>query len=230
MKKIHIVHILYNYSNYNKMASKSKSSKKSTVHYYGCVYGGCMKQGWVQIFETKEDPEEYFTQFKDSYGSKVHGAYAKTTDEEEYFEKIQEKLADNHNHGKLYEVNIDTAKKTLKEVTGAKKVSLLGGDDHDEEKAAQSEAEEPVKETAKEDKKVKVKSEAKAETKPASKTSSKKAKEVESEDESEDEQPSEAESEEEVKETKKAAPSKKPAKQEAKEQSKAKETKAKSSK
>ncbi len=226
MKKIHIVHNPYNYSNYNKMASKSKSSKKSTVHYYGCVYGGCMKQGWVQIFETKEDPEEYFTQFKDSYGSKVHGAYAKTTDEEEYFEKIQEKLADNHNHGKLYEVNIDTAKKTLKEVTGAKKVSLLGGDDNDEEKAAHSEAEEPVKE----DKKVKVKSEAKAETKPASKTSSKKAKEVESEDESEDEQPSEAESEEEVKETKKAASSKKPAKQEAKEQPKAKETKAKSSK
>ncbi len=211
------------------MASKSKSNKKSTVHYYGCVYGGCMKQGWVQIFETKEDPEEFFTQFKDSYGSKVHGAYAKTTDEEEYFEKIKEKLADNHNHGKLYEVNIDTAKKTLKEVTGAKKVSLLGGDDHDEEKAAHSEAEEAVKEV-KEVKKVKVKSEAKVEAKPASKTASKKGKEVESEDESEDEQPSEAESEEEVQETKKASPSKKPVKQEAKEQPKAKETKAKSSK
>ncbi len=208
------------------MASKSKSTKKSTAHYYGCVYGGCMKQGWVQIFETKEDPEEFFLQFKDSYGSKVHGAYAKTTDEEEYFEKIQEKLADNHNHGKLYEVNIDTAKKTLKEVTGAKKVSLLGGEDNeDEDKGAKSEAEEPVKE----DKKVKVKAATKKEEEvkatPA-KSSSKKAAKVESEDESEDEQPSEAESEEEVKETKKAA-SKKPVKQEVKQDVKAK---AKSSK
>ena len=219
------------------MSSKSKSTKKSTVHYYGCVYGGVMKQGYVYFFKTTDDPDEYFSQFQSYYGNKVRGRFVKASDEEDYLEKVQEKLSDHQVHGTLYEVSVDTASKTLKELTGAKKTSLLGEDEHAaEDKGAKSEAED---EAPKEDKKVKVKASKKEETvveeaKPAKAkaVSSKKAKAVESEaEESEDEQPSEAESEAEsepeVKETKKPA---KAAKESSKKEAPKKETKAKSSK
>ena len=213
------------------MSSKSKSTKKSSVQYYGCVYGGVMKQGYVYFFKTTDDPDEYFAQFQSYYGNKVRGRFVKVADEEDYLEKLEEKLSDHQVHGSLYEVSVDTASKTLKELTGAKKTSLLGEDEHVEEKGAKSEAEE---EAPKEEKKVKAKSKKeetpKEEAKP--KASSKKSKAVESEaEDSEDEQPSEAESEpeseEEVKETKKPA---KAAKESSEKSKPKKETKAKASK
>lgn len=208
------------------MSSKSKSTKKSSVQYYGCVYGGVMKQGYVYFFKTTDDPDEYFAQFQSYYGNKVRGRFVKVADEEDYLEKLEEKLSDHQVHGSLYEVSVDTASKTLKELTGAKKTSLLGEDEHVEEKGAKSEAEE---EAPKEEKKVKAKSK-KEEAKP--KASSKKSKAVESEaEDSEDEQPSEAESEpeseEEVKETKKPAKAVKESSDKSKPK---KETKAKASK
>ncbi len=218
------------------MSSKTKSKKSSTTNYYGCVYGGIMKQGYVCFFSTTEDPEEYFTQFKDWYGSKVRGRFVKTSEEEDYLEKVEDKLKDHHIFGKIYEVSVDTASKTLKELTGAKKTSLLGEDEstHDEDKGAKSEAEhdedekkvkaKPTKASKKEEEPVVEKSTSKKEDKKEDKKvvakSSKKAKTVESEDESsDDEQPSEAESEPEEKPVAKA-----PVKKEKK------ETKAKSSK
>jgi hypothetical protein len=221
------------------MSSKTKSKKSSTTHYYGCVYGGIMKQGYVCFFSTTEDPEEYFLQFKDWYGSKVRGRFVKASDEEDYLEKLEEKLEDHNVHGKIYEVSVDTASKTLKELTGAKKTSLLGEDEshHDEDKGAKSEVEHD--EDEKKATKVKASKSKKDEEQPEEKTttkkedkksdkkvvaskSSKKAKAVESEDES-DAEPSEAESEAESEPEEKPAP-KVSAKKEKK------ETKAKSSK
>ncbi len=207
------------------MSSKTKS-KKSNTHYYGCVYGGVMKQGYVYFFSTSEEPEDYFSQYKDYYGSKVRGRFVKSTSEEDYLEKVQEKLEDHQVHGKLYEVSVDTASKTLKEITGTKKTSLLGEDESHEDKGAKSEAEE-------EEKKVKVKSKSSKskkddddeEEEKTKKSKGKKAKAVESDDEadSDDEEPSEAESEsEDEKETKKKSSKSK--------DSKKKETKSKSSK
>jgi hypothetical protein len=139
------------------MSSKTKSKKNSNTHYYGCVYGGIMKQGYVCFFTTTEDPEEYFLQFKGWYGSKVRGRFVKASDEEEYLEKLEEKLKEHNVHGKIYEVSVDTASKTLKELTGAKKTSLLGEDEstvnHDENKVAKSE---PDHDAIKDEKKVKV--------------------------------------------------------------------------
>jgi hypothetical protein len=218
------------------MSSKSKSTKKSSVQYYGCVYGGVMKQGYVYFFKTTDDPDEYFSQFQSYYGNKVRGRYVKVADEEDYLEKLEEKLSDHKVHGSLYEVSVDTASKTLKELTGAKKTSLLGEDDHAEEKAAKTEADDEgtteKKVKAKSKKEETPKETQKEEAKPA-KASSKKSKAVESEaEDSDDEQPSEAESEsdneEEVKETKK--PAKAVVKETSEKSKPKKETKAKSSK
>ncbi len=185
---------------------------KKTTNYYGCVYGGVMKQGYVYFFQTTEDPDEYFAQFKDYYGSKVRGRFVKVSDDEEYMEKIQDKLSEQQVHGKLYEVSVDTASKTLKELTGAKKASLLGDDETQAaDDGAKSEAEDtPAKET-KESKKVKVqakpsKKEEAEESEKKSAKSKKQTKKVESE--SEDEEPSEAESEEESEEEEEAPPKK----------------------
>ena len=224
------------------MSSKTKSKKSSTTHYYGCVYGGIMKQGYVSFFSTTEDPEEHFVQFKDWYGSKVRGRFVKASDEDDYLEKLEEKLNDHHVHGKIYEVSVDTASKTLKELTGAKKTSLLGEDEthHDEDKGAKSEAEhdedekkatkvkasKSKKEEEPEEKTVSKKEDKKADKKSDKKVvvskSSKKTAAVESDDES-DEEPSEAESESE------SEPEEKPAPKVSAKKDK-KETKAKSSK
>lgn len=162
---------------YIKMSKVSKSKKNSTTHYYGCVYGGIMKQGYVSFFSTTEDPEEHFSQFKNWYGSKVRGRYVKTSDEDDCLEKLGDKLKDHNVHGQIYEVSVDTASKTLKELTGAKKTSLLGEDEvqHDEEKGGKSEDEE---------KSSKVKSSSKKVT---SSKSSKKSKASDSDDESDEE-------------------------------------------
>ena len=101
------------------MSSKSKSKKSSTTHYYGCIYGGIMKQGYVSFFSTTDDPEEHFVQYKDWYGNKVRGRYVKASDDEDYLEKVEEKLTEQHVYNKIYEISIDTAAKTLKELTEA---------------------------------------------------------------------------------------------------------------
>ncbi len=227
---------------------KDTKSKKTT-NYYGCVYGGVMKQGYVYFFQTTEDPDEYFAQFKDYYGNKVRGRFVKASDDEDYLEKIADKLSDHQVHGKLYEVSVDTASKTLKELTGAKKASLLGDDETHAEEGAKSEAEE----TTKESKKVKVPAKAskkeepeEPETKKSAKSN--KAKKVESDDEDEevdtkksakskkakkvesDEEPSEAESEEESEDEEEAPPKKSSKGKEQPKDAKKKDTKAKSSK
>ncbi len=215
------------------MAKDSKSKK--TTNYYGCVYGGVMKQGYVYFFSTTEDPEDYFNQFKDYYGNKVRGRFVKAADDEDYLEKVQDKLSEHQVFEKLYEVSVDTASKTLKELTGAKKTSLLGEDEsnQDDEKTAKTETDKKSKskkasqdddddDDEVESKKVKVSSKSKKVEETKSK-SSKKTKAVESEDESsDDEQPSEAESESESEPEEVKKPSKT--------SSKKKETKSKSSK
>lgn len=215
------------------MSSKSKSKKNSTTHYYGCVYGGIMKQGYVSFFSTTEDPEEYFVQYKDWYGHKVRGRYVKASDEEDYLEKVEEKLNEQHVYNKIYEVSVDTASKTLKELTGAKKTSLLGEEDGNKEsvnnnnnndegekkikvkssnKAKKSEEEEDKAEEITVSKKETKKEDKKESKKPvASKSSNnKKSKAVESEEDSDqnnddDNEPSEADSDNEEAEVKPVA-------------------------
>lgn len=127
------------------MSNKTKSKKNSTTHYYGCVYGGIMKQGFVSFFSTTEDPEEHFVQYKDWYGHKVRGRYVKVSDEEDYLEKLEEKLNEQHVYNKIYEVSVDTASKTLKELTGSKKTSLLGEEDGNKNNADNDDGEKKIK-------------------------------------------------------------------------------------
>jgi hypothetical protein len=135
----------------------TKSKKSTNFTYYGFVYGGLMKQGHVNFFETSEDVNTHFDHYKSYYSDSVKGRFVKVTEKHENFmEELAIKFSKElHNNNTLFECSVDNASKTLKEVTGAKQASTLGNDkDNATEKEETKKEETKKEETKKEESKV----------------------------------------------------------------------------
>lgn len=182
--------------------TKKTASKNSneTYSYYGFVYGGIIKQGFVSFFKLDTDPKDGHDQFKTQYGTRVQGRYVKVkSDSPDYLTEILEKFKDVLNFGTICETSIDTAASALKEATKLDKSQKFG--DKKETKSDDT-GEEDKEENKEEEKQVKKKSAAK-------KTVT--AKKEETKEEDDDNEPSDVEDGEEDKpvETKKKSTDKK---------------------
>lgn len=130
---------------------KKTASKNSneTYTYYGFVYGGIIKQGFVSFFKLDTDPKDGHDQFKTQYGSRVQGRYVKVkSDSPDYLAEILEKFKEVLNFGTICETSIDTAASALKEATKLDKSQKFG----DKKETGEKEAKEETGEDKEDDK------------------------------------------------------------------------------
>lgn len=107
----------------------SKKSQKDNKQGFVClIYGGCMRLGFVRFFSTENTPEDEFEKYKDHYGD-IKGRYIKVENPSETYSKIRAELAKTNvvnTYGDIYVINVTTAVKVMKDVTGVKKSSTWG--------------------------------------------------------------------------------------------------------
>jgi len=93
--------------------------------YYICIYGGIIKNGNIVIHRINNKPEEEFNKFTQIYSTRVRGRYVKVSDDEDYMTEIKEKLNEHIISDNIYELSIESAIKTIKEITSAKQASFI---------------------------------------------------------------------------------------------------------
>lgn len=144
------------------------SKSKGSVSYIGFLSGGCFKQNNIVMFKYTGDIDDYIKTQMEIYGE-IGGRYTISSDVDKHFDEIKNKIKGKKKSDTVYENSITETVTTIKEVTGAKRMSLIG--------------EKPRKKTAKDDKSDS------DDDKPKKKTDKKKNDSDDSEEESEDEKP-----------------------------------------
>ena len=112
------------------------SKKQKNTSHVCVVYGGCMKLGHVRYFTCDNAPEEEFEKYKVHYGNNIKGRYVNVEKSAESYANIRAELSKQkfvNLCGDLYEIHSSAAVKLMKDVTGAKKASIWGCTDTENE-------------------------------------------------------------------------------------------------